>query len=66
MGRRIPQPIRLEVIRKWSRGDSRDEIANATGIGTGTVTGIIKECRLDDAEFDLLRGVAVELKNRDM
>jgi hypothetical protein len=43
-------------------GYSRDEIAKDTGIGAGTVSGIIQQCRQDDSDFDLLRGVAVELR----
>lgn len=66
MGGKIPQPIRLEVIRKWLKGYSRDEIAKDTEIGAGTVTGIIRQCRQDDPDFDLLRGVALELKDQGM
>ena len=47
-------------------GFSRDEIAKDTRIGAGTVSGIIQQCRQDDADFDLLRGVAVELRERGM
>jgi hypothetical protein len=66
MGGRVPQPIRLEVIRMWLRAYSRDEIAKGVNIGAGTVSGIIQQCRQDDPDFDLLRGVAVELRNRDL
>jgi hypothetical protein len=66
MDGKIPQPIRLEVIRRWLRGYSRDEIARDAEIGAGTVSGIIKQCRQDDADFDLLRGVALELRDRGM
>ena len=48
------------------RGYSRDEIAKHTRIGTGPVSGIIQQCRQDDADFDLLRGVALELRDRGM
>jgi DNA-binding CsgD family transcriptional regulator len=41
MGGKIPQPVRLEVIKKWLQGYSRDEIAKDTMIGAGTVSGII-------------------------
>jgi predicted transcriptional regulator len=64
MGGKIPQPIRLEVIRKWLQGYSRDQIAKDTRIGAATVSGIVQQYRQDDANFDLLRGVAVELKDR--
>jgi hypothetical protein len=66
MGGRIPQPIKLEVIRRWLREDSRDEIAKDLDIGAGTVSGIIHEYRHDDADFELLRGVAVELRDRGL
>jgi hypothetical protein len=66
MGGRIPQPVKMEVIRKWLRGYSRDEIAKDSGIGTGTVSGIIHQCRRDDADFDLLRAVAIELRDRGL
>ncbi|MGA7367519.1 MAG: hypothetical protein WBX01_00175 [Nitrososphaeraceae archaeon] len=66
MGGKIPQPVREEVIGKWLRGYSRDDIAKDVKIGEGTVTGIIKQCRQDDADFDLLRGVAVELRARGL
>lgn len=66
MGGKIPQPVRLEVIRKWLQGYSRDRIAKDTRIGAATVSGIVQQYRQDDANFDLLRGVAVELKDRGM
>ena len=43
MGSKIPRPVRLEVIRKWLQGQSRDQIANEVGIGAGNVSGIVKE-----------------------
>jgi hypothetical protein len=33
-------------------------------VATGTISGIIKECRHNDPEFDLLREVAVKLRNQ--
>jgi hypothetical protein len=61
----IPRPIRVDVIRKWLRGKSRDQIAKEEGIGAGTVSSIIKECRQhNDPEFDLLRQVAADLKSQ--
>ena len=48
------------------RGYSRDKIAKEVGIGAGTVTGIIHQCRLNDLDFDLLRGITVELRDRGM
>jgi hypothetical protein len=34
--------------------------------GAGTVSGIVKEYRRDDPEFDLLREVGLNLVNRGM
>jgi hypothetical protein len=39
---RIPKRVREKVLFLWNQGFSRDEIANATGIGTGTVSEIMK------------------------
>jgi Helix-turn-helix domain len=64
MGSKIPKPIKLEVIRKWLEGKSRNKIAEEVGIGAGTVSGIIQEFRQNDPEFDLLREPAVKLKNQ--
>jgi hypothetical protein len=64
MGGNIPRPIKVEVIRKWLQGKSRDQIAKEVGIGAGTVSSIINECTQNDPEFDLMRQVAVKMKNK--
>jgi predicted transcriptional regulator len=56
----------LDVIRRWLRGASRDEIAKEVEIGAGTVSGILQQCRQDDEEFDLLRAVALELREKGL
>lgn len=66
MGRRIPDPIRQQAIKKWLEGKSRDEIAQELKIGQGAVSGIIKESGKDDPQFYLLREVAVKIKNQGM
>lgn len=66
MGRKIPRPIRLQVIRAWLDGKSRDKIAQELGISTGAVSGIIEDLRKDDPQFDLLREVAVKLKKQNL
>ena len=63
MGSKIPREIRLEVIRKWLEGKTRDLIAGELEIGSGTVSEIIKEYRRGDLDADLLREVALNLKN---
>jgi hypothetical protein len=62
MGGNIPRPIKIEVIKKWLQGKSRDQIAKEEGIGSGTVSNIINERRHSDTEFDLMRQVALKLK----
>jgi hypothetical protein len=54
MGGKIPRPIRVQVIRAWLEGKSRDKIAGELKISTGAVSGIIKDFRKDDFQFDLL------------
>jgi hypothetical protein len=66
MGGKIPREIRLQVIRKWLEGKSRDLIAYQVNIGAGTVSGIIKEFRRGDFDADLLREVALNLKDRGL
>ena len=45
MGRKIPEPIRAEVMSQWLRGMTRDQIAKDNIIATGTVSEIIKQYR---------------------
>jgi hypothetical protein len=66
MGGKIPRPIRLQVIRAWLEGKSRDKIAQELEISTGAVSSIIEDFRRDDPQFDLLREVAVKIKNQNM
>ena len=64
MSTRTPRPIRIDVIRKWFEGKSRDQIAREVGVSAGSVSSILKECRQNDPEFDLIREVAVKLRNQ--
>jgi len=45
---KIPISIRQQVIKQWLQGISRDQIAKNNGIGSGTVSDIIKECKRND------------------
>ena len=66
MGVNIPIAIKVDVIREWLRCKSRDQIAKQEGIGSGTVSSIIKECRQqNDTEFDLMRQVAFSQNKRN-
>jgi hypothetical protein len=66
MGGKIPRPIRLQVIKLWLDGKSRDTIAQELEISAGAVSGIIGDFRKDDPEFDLLREVALKIKSLNM
>jgi hypothetical protein len=63
MGSKIPKEIGLQAIRKWLEGKTRDQIARELEIGAGTVSEIVKEYRRGDLDADLLREVALNLKN---
>ena len=66
MGGKIPGPTRAQVIRLWLKGKSRDKIAEELVISAGAVSSIIEDSRRDDPRFDLLREVAVAIKNLNM
>jgi predicted transcriptional regulator len=66
MGGKIPRPIRIQVIRLWLEGISRDKIAEELDISTGAVSGVIKDLRRDDPQFDLLREIAVKIENLNL
>lgn len=66
LGGKIPRPIILQVIRKWLAGISRDKIAQELQISTGAVSSIIRDLGKDDPESDLLREVAVKIKNQNL
>jgi hypothetical protein len=66
MGGKIPRPIRVQVIRAWLEGKFRDKIAQELEKSTGAVSSIIKDFRKDDPQFDLLREVALKVKNQNM
>ena len=64
---KVPQSIKKRVIKQWLRGISRDQIAEDNDIGAGTVSGIIKDTKQKDIpDIDLLREVALLLKNKDL
>src|SRR5215212_1194329 len=64
---KVPKSIRERVIKQWLQGTSRDEIAKDKDIGAGTVSAIIKDAKQKDIpDLDLLREVAIVLKNYDL
>src|SRR5919199_2199444 len=63
---KVPKSIRERVIKQWLLGMSRDQIAKDNGIGTGTVSAIIKDAKQEIPDIDLLREVALVLKKEDL
>ena len=63
MGGHIPKTIKINVLKNWLEGYSIEQIAREEGIATGSVSNIIQECRQNDPEFDLMRQLAIKLKN---
>ena len=59
--------IKQQVIKQWLQITSRDQIAKNNDIGAGTVRPIIKDAKQKDIpDIDLLREVALLLKNEDL
>jgi hypothetical protein len=66
LGKKIPRSIQEEAIAKWLEGKSRDLIARELKISGGSVSSIIHECRRKDRQFDLLRVVAMKLRELEI
>ena len=66
MGRKVPNSIKLQVLVHWLSGISRNDIAFSLKVSTGTVSNIIKECQKEVIDIDLLRSVAVKMKNQGL
>jgi hypothetical protein len=62
LGRKIPRSIQEKVISKWLEGKPRDLVARELKISGGSVTSIIQGRRRKDRQFDLLRVVAIKLR----
>ena len=63
----VPKSIKQRVIKQWLQAVSRDQIAKVNKIAAGTVSAIIKDAKQKDiADLDLLREVAIVLKNYDL
>ena len=67
MGKKIPQKVKIDVIRDWLNGLSRDNIATNNHISQGSVSNIIDAIKTQGIpDIDLLRAVAVELKKEGL
>ncbi len=63
---KVPVTIKIQVIKEWIRGISRDKIAQENNIGAGTVTGIIQQTKSDTPDMDLIRDLALQLKKENL
>jgi transposase len=45
MGGMVPRKVKEQVLDLWVQGLPRQQIAKKTGVGEGTVTGIVDEAR---------------------
>jgi chromosome segregation ATPase len=68
LGGKIPRNIKEKVIRQWTDGLTRENIAKKHDIGAGTVTAIIQEARKQEEyqDIDLLRQVSMRLKQEGL
>jgi hypothetical protein len=62
MTSRLPPEIREQVLILWLKAYSRDDIAKIVGVGSGTVSEIIKDYNRRNLGFDLLREFVVAIK----
>jgi hypothetical protein len=62
MTSRLPPEIREQVLTLWLKAYSRDDIAKIVGIGSGTVSEIIKDYNRRNPGFDLLREFVVAIR----
>jgi hypothetical protein len=63
MGGRIPEQIKIEVLKKWLLGGRRNKIASDLDIGEGTISEIVKIYSQKDHEVALIRQVALAIKD---
>jgi hypothetical protein len=66
MGIQTPYSIKVQVIKDWIEGISRDKIALNNNIGAGTVTSIIQQSKLSVPDMDLMRLLALKIKKENL
>ena len=59
---RLPK---MEIITRWLKGEQRDKIASAMGLGAGTISAIISEWKAEIGipNANTLRQFSTELRN---
>jgi DNA-binding XRE family transcriptional regulator len=58
----IPPEIREQVLTLWLKAYSRDELAKTVGIGSGTVSEIVKDYIRRNPGFELLREFVIAIR----
>jgi hypothetical protein len=68
MGIKTPLSVKVQVLKEWIQGNSRDKIASNNEIGAGTVTNIIQETKSNYPyyDLDLMRELALKLKKENL
>ncbi|WP_148687361.1 hypothetical protein [Candidatus Nitrosocosmicus hydrocola] len=63
----IPSFIKIKVLKLWILGIPRDMVAHSLGIGTGSVSRIIRDIKLYDIpDLDLLREIGKILREHGL
>ncbi|MER5174737.1 MAG: hypothetical protein ABJB76_11955 [Candidatus Nitrosocosmicus sp.] len=63
---KIPYTIKVQVLKEWIQGFSRDKIAKENSIGTGTVTSIIQQTKRDIPDIYLMRELALKIQKENL
>ena len=66
LGKRIPNEIKNKVLDSWLFGIPSDVIATCNGIGYGSVYRIIESFKSKIPDIDVLRAVAVMIKQEGL
>jgi len=66
LGKRIPSEIKTKVLDSWLFGIPINMIATCNGIGYGSVFRIIESSKSKIPDLDLLRAVAVMIKQEGL
>ena len=66
MGKRIPNEIKNKVLDQWLFGIPSNTIATCNGIGYGSVFRIIESFKSNIPDLDVLRAVAVRIKQEGL
>jgi len=66
LGKRIPNEIKNKVLDSWLFGIPSDVIATCNGIGYGSVYRIIESFKSKIPDIDVLRAVAVMIKQQGL